>query len=246
EQGKSFLLKTAPKLQTLFTNHPDIFKIYTPEALSKPLNPFASLASGIISQQVSGAAARSIKKKFLLLYGIDLDAKASPEAPAADKTDIKEHPSRYLFPTPTQVLATPLDRLRSAGLSARKAEYLHSLSTHFLSSPHLLSTTFFLTASNAEIIKELTQVRGIGEWSVEMFLLFELRRFDVFSMGDLGVQRGCAAWEGVKKGSGAKGKWKFMTEKEMRECGERFQPWASLWCLCAWRIGDTGVGSLEG
>jgi DNA-3-methyladenine glycosylase II len=83
------------------------------------------------------------------------------------------------------------------------------------------------SASYEEVLEALIKVRGLGKWSVEMFACFGLKRMDVFSTGDLGVQRGMAALAGrdVAKLKGKGGKWKYMTEKEMEETAEKFKPY---------------------
>lgn len=95
----------------------------------------------------------------------------------------------------------------------------------------------------------LIAVRGLGKWSVEMFACFGLKRMDVLSTGDLGVQRGMARFYGknVGKGKEKKGKWKYMSEEEMLERSEVFRPYRSLFMWYMWRVGDVDVGSvLEG
>jgi DNA-3-methyladenine glycosylase II len=76
--------------------------------------------------------------------------------------------------------------LRTAGLSQRKAEYIHGLAQKFDSGE--LSAKMLIEASDEEVLEKLTAVRGLGRWSVEMFACFGLKRMDVFSTGDLGVQ----------------------------------------------------------
>lgn len=93
------------------------------------------------------------------------------------------HPS---FPAPAQVLAHDLPTLRTAGLSQRKAEYIQGLAEKFDSGE--LSAQMLVSASDDELIEKLVAVRGLGRWSVEMFACFGLKRMDVFSTGDLGVQ----------------------------------------------------------
>jgi hypothetical protein len=88
-------------------------------------------------------------------------------------------------------------------------------------------------------MKKLVAVRGLGAWSVEMFMCFALKRMDVFSTGDLGVQRGMAAYVGkdVKKlKAKGGGKWKYMSEKDMLETAEKFRPYRSLFMWYMWRI----------
>jgi len=120
-----------------------------------------------MSQQVSGAAAKSIKAKFVGLFNEDVVAK-------------------HVFPAPAQVAATDLTRLRLAGLSQRKAEYIKGLAEKFAGGD--LHAKMLAEATDEEILEKLTAVRGLGRWSVEMFACFALKRMDIFSTGDLGVQ----------------------------------------------------------
>jgi DNA-3-methyladenine glycosylase II len=205
EDAKAHLLLHAPSLAPIIAQHE--CELFTEAGLAEVVDPFQSLASGVISQQVSGAAAKAIKSRFVELFSAEL----------AERKELN-------FPTPAMVLRVDQPTLRTVGLSQRKAEYLHSLAEAFEKGD--LSAEFFATASNQEIIDHLTKIRGIGVWSAEMFLMFGLRRMDVFSTGDLGIQRGMAAFVGrnVKtlKTTG-KGKWKYMSEKEMKEIGEKFK-----------------------
>jgi len=150
------------------------------------------------------------------------------------------------FPTPSMVLACDHSRLRSAGCSNRKAEYLHSLAQHFQNGD--LTTEVLLAGSNDEIVEKLIQIRGIGAWSAQMFMMFSLKRMDVFSIGDLGIQRGMAAFAGknVNKLKTAKGdkKWKYMSEADMLEMSEKFRPYRSLFMWYMWKASDTSVESL--
>ncbi|QSZ31679.1 hypothetical protein DSL72_001246 [Monilinia vaccinii-corymbosi] len=206
------LIKVEPKLKTVIEKHP--CRIFSVEGLADEIEPFKALVSGIISQQVSGAAAKSIKAKFVALFN----------PPGSD-------PSTHTFPTPSAIVATEIPHLRTAGLSLRKAEYIHGLALQFTTGS--LTTPFLLTAPYEEVLASLIQVRGLGKWSVEMFACFALKRLDVFSTGDLGVQRGMAKLVGrdveklKKAGNGAKGggKWKYMAEKEMEEMADKFRPY---------------------
>lgn len=94
----------------------------------------------------------------------------------------------HIFPTPQQVVASNVSYLRTAGLSERKAEYVRGLAEKFVSGE--LSAKLLADASDEEIMEKLTAVRGLGKWSVEMFACFALKRTDILSVGDLGVQRG--------------------------------------------------------
>ena len=218
-RGLAHLTAVAPSLAPLIARHPcPLFDTTAP-----PPDAFESLASGIVSQQVSGAAARSIKARVAGLFA-------------------------GAFPTAAQTLATPVEVLHAAGLTRRKAEYLHALAHAFASGA--VSGAALAAQPDDAVVAQLTQIRGIGVWSAEMFLIFGLRRPDVFSVGDLGIQRGIAAFLGrdvaaVRRkrkadGKTAGGKWKYLSEDEMRRTAEPFRPWRSLFCWYMWRIEGTG------
>ncbi|TWU72477.1 3-methyladenine DNA glycosylase [Metarhizium rileyi] len=202
-------------------------KMFSPEGLAEKIDPFESLASGIISQQVSGAAAKSIKAKFVALF------------------DTQDKTTR--FPHPSEVMAVSIETLRTAGLSQRKAEYIKGLAEKFTNGE--LSTAILHEAPYENLVERLVAVRGLGRWSVEMFACFGLKRMDVFSVGDLGVQRGMAAFVGkdVAKLKSKGGKWKYMSEKEMLELSKKFAPYRSLFMWLMWRVEDshTDVSTLE-
>jgi DNA-3-methyladenine glycosylase II len=224
-QACSHLVSIEPKLAPLIRKHR--CNIFSPSGLAEKIDPFRSLVSGIMAQQVSGAAAKSIKNKFIALFNED---------------------DRLLsqFPSPAQVAATETSRLRLAGLSQRKAEYIHGLAEKFASGE--LSTSMLLRASDEEVMEKLIAVRGLGKWSVEMFACFGLKRMDVFSTGDLGVQRGMAAFMGKDvsklKAKGG-GKWKYMSEKDMLDGSEKFRPYRSLFMWYMWRAEGVDVSAVE-
>ncbi|KAF2663770.1 DNA glycosylase [Microthyrium microscopicum] len=228
------LLKTAcdhlcsvdPRLKAAIDKHH--CSVFSPEGLQEEINPFSSLCSSIISQQVSGAAAASIKRKFIGLF---------PE-PAK--------PNPRHFPTPAQILEKDIETLRTAGLSQRKAEYITGLSEKFVSGE--LSSQMLIDASDEELLEKLIAVRGLGRWSVEMFACFSLKRMDIFSTGDLGVQRGMAAYIGKDvsklKAKGG-GKWKYMSEQDMLDIASKFVPYRSLFMWYMWRMEDVNLDALS-
>ncbi|KOS21571.1 DNA-3-methyladenine glycosylase [Escovopsis weberi] len=199
--------------------------IFSPRGLAAVVDPFDSLASSIISQQVSGAAAKSIKAKFIALF---------------DRDDL-----RTGFPPPSKVAACSIERLRTAGLSQRKAEYIQGLADKFATGQ--LSARMLHDAPYEELLEKLVAVRGLGRWSVEMFAVFGLKRMDVFSLGDLGVQRGCAAFVGrdVSKLRTKGGKWKYMSEQDMLELSSRFAPYRSLFMWYMWQVEATDISVME-
>jgi len=165
ETACAHIIKVDPQLKKLVDQHH--CQIFSQEGLEEEVDPFESLVSAIMSQQVSGAAAKSIKAKFVGLFNEDVVAK-------------------HVFPAPAQVAATDLTRLRLAGLSQRKAEYIKGLAEKFAGGD--LHAKMLAEATDEEILEKLTAVRGLGRWSVEMFACFALKRMDIFSTGDLGVQ----------------------------------------------------------
>jgi DNA-3-methyladenine glycosylase II len=226
ETACNYLLAVDPNLKPVIDKHH--CRVFSPLGLAEEIDPFRSLTSGIIAQQVSGAAAKSIKNKFIALF----PEEACPKG----------------FPPPALVAQQTIPRLREAGLSQRKAEYIQGLASQFASGD--LTASYLLEAPDDEVMAKLVAVRGLGAWSVEMFMCFALKRLDVFSTGDLGVQRGMAAYVGrdVKKlkAKGAKaGKWKYMSEKEMLEIAERFRPYRSLFMWYMWRIEEVDTVAIE-
>ena len=165
EVASAYLCKQDPRLQKIVDEHHCY--IFSPEGLAEEVDPFRSIASGIMGQQVSGAAAKAIKNKFMGLF-----QESEGSAPR--------------FPTPEEVRKTDLPRLRQAGLSQRKAEYIQGLAEKFSNGE--LSAQMLANASDEEVMEKLVAVRGLGRWSVEMFMCFGLKRMDIFSTGDLGVQ----------------------------------------------------------
>lgn len=126
---------------------------------------YESLVDSIIGQQLSVKAAASIRKRF------------------------DDHFGGHC-PSPSQILATDVDELRTLGLSRAKATYVRDLAQRLLDGG--LEFSRFDELSNADIIKELTAVKGVGEWTAHMFLMFCMGRTDVLPYGDLGIRNGIA------------------------------------------------------
>ena len=225
DKACAHLIKVDPRIKSLVEKHH--CAIFSAKGLAEAIDPFRSLASGICGQQVSGAAAKSIKNKFIALFNEGNDG-------------------IHKFPNPIQVVATDIARLRLAGLSQRKAEYIHGLAEKFVSGE--LSTEMLMKASDEEVMDRLIAVRGLGKWSVEMFACFGLKRLDILSTGDLGVQRGMAAYFGkdVKKlKAKGGGKWKYMSEQDMLEKSAIYAPYRSLFMWYMWRVEDVDIAVLE-
>lgn len=139
--------------------------------LKKSRNHFLSLVRSIIYQQLSTKAADSIYKKFISICKKD--------------------------PKPEDVLKTKLSGFKKAGISAQKQKYLKDLAKKFLDGT--INPKNFNKMSDVEIREHLIQVKGIGVWSADMFLIFALNRPNVLPVGDLGIQHGFRIAFGLKK-----------------------------------------------
>jgi DNA-3-methyladenine glycosylase II len=128
-------------------------------------DPFAALFRAILYQQLAGAAAATIERRLLAVYGND-----------------------GVVPPPERLLATTDEAFRAAGVSRQKTSYLRDLAAHAVDGRLDLSDLDAL--SDDEIIARLTAVKGVGVWTAHMFLIFQLGRPDVLPIGDLGVRNG--------------------------------------------------------
>jgi DNA-3-methyladenine glycosylase II len=163
--------------------------------------PFMTLARAICGQQISVKAAQSVWNRVCIC----LDQSITPEA----------------------VIAQDRKKLRACGLSDRKTEYIADLAQHFADGR--IHARDWPRMSDEEIIAELTDVRGIGRWTAEMFLMFNLLRPDVFPLDDLGLQKGIRTnyFKGRKVSLG-----------RMRKLGESWRPWRSVATWYLWRSLD--------
>jgi DNA-3-methyladenine glycosylase II len=163
---------------------------------------FADLARTITYQQLAGRAATAIHGRFAALFD--------------DR------------PTPEAVLALPIETLRGVGLSGSKAASIRDLAEKVVSGAVELDRMNRLPDS--EVIRELTLVRGIGEWTAHMFLMFELGRLDVWPVLDFGVRNGYAHLYGLDP---------IPTAKQLEPLGESFRPYRSLAAWYCWRAVET-------
>lgn len=164
----------------------------------RPNDAYGALLRAIVGQQLSTKAARTIYGRVVDLF---------------DGTT----------PTPEQLLAAKEDDLRSAGLSGRKVEYIRDLASHVLSGELELDRLDDL--GDEEVIEEIVAVRGLGQWTAEMFLLFHLERPDVLSGGDLGIRKAIRIEYGLEE---------MPTPEKVLEIGEPWRPHRSLASLYLW------------
>lgn len=154
--------------------HPEFRSLIRKHGLPEPrpaMSAFHSLTRAIMAQQISGAAATSILTRFKKLY-------------------------RGKLPSPQQLARTPAEKLRAAGVSPQKAGYLHDLAAKF--SDGTVRENELASLGNENIISALTQVKGVGVWTVQMYLLFTLRRPDILPTADLGIQKGFMVVYGLR------------------------------------------------
>ncbi|TLX78742.1 MAG: DNA-3-methyladenine glycosylase 2 family protein [Thaumarchaeota archaeon] len=166
--------------------------------IKKRNNHFAVLVESIISQQLASAAAEAIFARFKKLY---------PK-----------------FPTVTQILNTKNAKLRSAGLSGMKIEYLKDLAQKIEDGKLKMKSLSKMT--DDQIIEHLTQVKGIGRWTAEMFLIFSLGRLDVLPTGDLGLRKGVQMAFSMSE---------LPKPKEVEKIGMRWKPYRSIATWYLWK-----------
>lgn len=171
-----------------------------PLVLNKSSNHFVRLTRAIVGQQLSVKAARTIFERFEKLFKKEIN--------------------------PEELLKLKDDRIRSCGISYPKIKYLKDLATKVIEKEVVLET--LETADEKTVIKTLTQVKGLGVWSAEMFLMFSLGHPDVFSAGDLGLANAMKKLYGKEK----------ISKEEMLEISEKWKPYRTYACLILWRSLD--------
>ncbi len=185
--------------------------------ISGALSPFEALAESIIYQQLHGKAAAAIHKRMLeSFHGI---------------CGIGVHPS------PEHLLDCPTPQLRSAGLSANKTLALRDLAAKTVDGT-VPSLARIRRMSDEAIIEHLTQVRGIGRWTVEMMLIFRLGRPDVLPTSDYGVRKGFALTFGKLKPTEKVTPASLPSAAVMEKRAKRWHPWCSVASWYMWRACD--------
>jgi len=168
---------------------------------------FATLVRSIVYQQLAGAAAGAIHGRLILA----LEGEVTPE--------------RMLTLTP--------ETLRAVGLSGRKAATLLDLAGKIQDSTVSLDPRALARESNDEIVARLTTVSGIGKWSAEIFLIFQLARLDVWPTGDLAVRKGYALAWGIPT----------PTPKQLDQLGEPYRPYRTVLAWYSWRAARLYAGT---
>lgn len=178
----------------------DLTKRFAGTGLVSRGDPFLTLLRSIVGQQISVKAADSVWTRLVA------------SLPAI---------------SPADVLASDPVTLRACGLSVRKVEYVHHLAMCFTTGQ--IHVDLWSEMSDAEIIRELTEVRGIGVWTAEMVLIFNQLRPDVFPLDDIGLQKAVARHyhQGERP-----------NRRQLMELGERWRPWRSVATWYLWRSLD--------
>ena len=179
--------------------------------LSRRSDAFTALCRAIVGQQISVKAADAVWRRFTVEVA---PAQATASFPSLD---------------PEQVFARTHERLRACGLSQSKARYLRDLAEHFRS--RRLDATRFGELDDEALIDALCEVRGVGRWTAEMFLIFHEQRPDVFPVDDIGLQKAIALH--YHRG-------RRVAPSTLRRRGARWRPWRSVATWYLWRSLDPG------
>lgn len=185
-----------------------IIALQQPYVITKRNNVHLHLCYSIMSQQLSTKVADVFHKRFLALYNGE-------------------------EPTPKQIASTPFDSLRNIGLSNAKANYVLNVSNFFIDKK--LTDKKIHAMGNEELIACLCKIKGVGQWTVEMLLMFTLGREDVFAVDDLGIQQ--AICKLYKINSADKKKMK----EAMLKVSEKWKPYRTYACRYLWGWKDNAT-----
>ena len=183
-----------------------ILQSVEPYLLQERQNICLRLCASIMSQQLSTKVADVIFKRFLDLFGGN-----EPDA--------------------RQILDTPYDTLRGIGLSNAKVGYVQNVARYMLENN--TGDEAIRQMSNDEIIEFLTQIKGVGRWTVEMLLMFTLGREDVFAIDDLGIQQAMARVYNLDMAN------KKEFRKKMQEISNNWAPYRTYACFYLWKFKDS-------
>ncbi len=166
-------------------------------------NYFDALSKSIIYQQLSGSVAKIIYTRFLSLF-------------------------KNKIPTPNQYLNIKISDLKNIGLSKQKISYINNVSNFFIDKDNKLQ---FKIDSDDEIRRELIKIKGIGQWTIDMFMMFTLCKADILPVGDLGIKKAFKKLYNLKE---------LPSENFMKEIGEPWRPYRTIACCYLWKVIDDG------
>ena len=178
-----------------------IIALQEPYVLVKRKTVYLHLCSSIMSQQLSTKVAAVIFKRFLSLY-------------ESEK------------PTPRQILDTPIETLRNIGLSYAKASYVQNVCRFFIEEK--ITDAKLDKLNNEELISYLSKIKGVGQWTVEMILMFTLGREDVFALDDLGIQ------QSMQKLYQLEGLDRKALKIKMLQLSQKWKPYRTYACRYLW------------
>lgn len=213
QKAYNHLIQVDKRMQSLIEQHPCY--PFSLEGLAEKVEPFEELVNSIISQQIAVPVARSIKARFVEFFN--------------------QYIQHKVFPSPLQVATASTTHLRQVGLSQRKVDYIKGLAEAFVREE--LSASILYHASFSELFEKLIVIPGLGKWSIEMFAVFGLKKIDIFSVDDLGIQRGMAVFFDQEHASSVKSrKWKYMAKEDMLRLSAKFAPYRSIFMWFMWRV----------
>jgi DNA-3-methyladenine glycosylase II len=199
EHAKKALIKKDPTLKSLFKRHHPLD--FKPKLQR---SPYESLVRAIAHQQLHGKAAETILGRMIALF-----------------PDQK-------FPTPEQLVSVPFEKLRSCGFSQNKVKSIKDIAQKTLDGI-VPDKKAIKKMTNEEIVERLTEIYGVGRWTVEMLLIFQLGRLDIWPIDDFGVRNGFRIWKKKKA---------MPTAKEIKPHGEKWSPFETVVALHLWREAD--------
>jgi len=195
-------------IESVFSRDKVLFELYKefgiPEE-NESEDVYNELISSIISQQLSIKAAKTIYGRFIKLFDDE-------------------------NPTPKAILEIEFDQLRAVGLSGQKSNYVKNVAQFFLE--HQLLDTTWNNRGDEEIISLLTQIKGVGIWTVQMSLMFTLNRLDVFPVGDLGIQLGMKSMYKLESEGKA-------LKNRLVEIADKWKPYRSIASKLVWKAKDS-------
>jgi len=188
-------------LSSLDSKIKHLLNAFDPPELKIEKNYFWALCRSIIYQQISGKAAKTIASRFLGLFSSDINIK------------------------PVEVLNMDINEFYGVGLSRQKASYIKNIAEAF--EKKIIDEKIIIKYNDEDIIKILTRIKGVGRWTAEMFLIFTLRRSDVFPVTDLGVQKGFQIFYSLDE---------LPTIDNMNKESESWRPYRSIMALYLWYV----------
>ena len=193
-------------LSAIDSKFKSLIEAFPPPQFTPNENYYQALVRSIIFQQISGRAGQKIFERFVNLF------QSSP------------------FPSPELLSTTNVKFIRQAGLSQRKAEYVIGIAEAF-SNPKFLDNSVSLM-SDEEVSLNLTKIRGVGQWTADMFLIFTLARPDILPVGDHGVKKGMQVFFQLSN---------LPDNETMYKLTESWMPYRSIACWYMWKIVDEKI-----